>query len=645
MATYNYADLVFPTVSSFEPMFRIIKKYNLAQKNKDYVSYYKLTFKSNLNTSTPTQTYMFNESDTILYVKKKEGGVPTNPPKIFGLYDDVVYEDGEINNIRNSRTITDKSVISQILECCEMTEITPPESKANKRALNERYKNDLINSIIYISFHYGINQEVMDIKNNILIRSYLSSSQTLFEYENILNQIKIYPTDKFQIETDAVLRKKLNELKHYYMTDFEVFKQLEFIANTAKREGILNEIRITKDDLEKNNIKIIPDAHNSLDSFIEQTTELLELYKNKYEIASEAKKKSQDNIKNLESNSDVATLENLPDEIKKLNQFVIWKNYKNGKVVFNPYTGWFGSTNEEMCWCDLNTALIAKDTFKADGIGIVLSKGLMGIDINNIYDENNNLLPFAKSLIDDLNSYTEYSPSKKGVHILVYANQPTERSKFGKNIRWFSNDHFFALTGIPFEKTKKEISQAQPIIDRYYSKFMQDRQNGYAEIYPEDKWNFSITNMPLISNIKLTGLTTNKNEKNDYGFNDEDLMIELRMKEESIDYYYPTKTDLKNYQDLLVNGKFDEFRGLWRIKNNLWSSHYENEISSWDNAVLDFLKMVRIFSNDKNQMDRIFRSSYLMSFKFDELKGEKTYGQALIEQILMRFKSPYDDKR
>lgn len=656
MASYNFSrNIIFPNASSnegmpatFDAFFRLIKKYNLTEVNKDYVEYYKLTFKKPYTASTGRGNYTFKENENLLYVKIIDKVLPTNPFKILGLFTDNVLEESEITLAGNSRVLIDELLVNEILQTTEISKITPPKSKINNRALNERYKNDLINSISIIATRYGIEHSCNELKNKNTNKEKLVNLKSIQEFEESFNKVKVY-NDPFQAETVKVINEKIENLKRYYSTDFEVLKQLEHIANTAKREGILNQIKISKEDLDKNNIRLIPNAFNSLDSYIEQTAELLELYKNKYELASENRKKQLEAEEAINKEEKVASFDSIPEEIKILNQFVIWKTNKNkkSKNIINPFTGWFGSTNDETCWCDYNTALNAVNKYNAEGIGIVLSKGLMGIDINNMYDNNGDIIPIVKSLIEELNSYTEYSPSKKGVHILCYAQQPTERSKFGKNIRWYSNDHFFVLTGLPYENsnlklTPKEV--AQPIIDKYHSKFMLDRANGFTEIDPNDKWEFSISNMPLICNLKTDGLTVNKNQVNSYGYNDEEVMIELRMKSDDIDFYYPTKSDLANYQALLTNGKEDEFLNLWKIKNNLWTPYYQNESDSWEKAVLYFLQMVRLYTDDRNQMDRIFRQSYLMKSKFDELKGEKTYGRALIEQILMRFKSPLDRK-
>lgn len=652
MAQYNYKkDFIYAPKENFNPLFKIIKKYNLAKINNDYVHFYKLTFKFPYTLKTRNSEYKYNENDSILYIKKKEDkdpqfDYPLDILKIFGFYSDIVFEDYELKEIQKDR-ITFYDFMDDLISNCEVSEITPPEEKTIIRAFNENYKKDLINILAQISFNYAKQQSFDAFANQSVVKDMLANPIAIKEYEENLKKIKVHHEDKLQIEIDTSIRKKIKKLKQYYETDNKVLEELNAIANRARHEGILNEIIITQKELNDNNIKIYPDAVNSLDSYITQTEELLKLYKEKYDNIKADLIKKEESKKELNS-EDIDLYNNLPVELRNLNQYIIWKEINNKKIPINAFTGWFGSTNDEMCWCDLETALKAKEKYNCNGIGIVLSKGLMGIDINDMYDENNSLIPIANSLIKELNSYTEYSKSKKGCHILFYGKQPSERSKFGKNIRWYSNDHFFDLTAIKFEITNEKLTSeedAQPIINKYYSLFMSDNQNKFNTFSPDEKWQFSITNLQPKYSLKTENLTTNKNEKNEFGFDDDEIIIELRMKIDDFDLYFPKNSDLKRYQELLNSDKLDEFRLLWKQKNNLWTNKYQNEADSWNLAVCDFIQSIRLYTNDRNQIDRIFRNSYLMSVKFDELKGESTYGQELIKQILMRFNSPYNDRK
>lgn len=94
-----------------------------------------------------------------------------------------------------------------------------------------------------------------------------------------------------------------------------------------------------------------------------------------------------------------------------------------------------------------------------DGIGFVFSSkdDYIGIDLDDCVDELGNVNFFAQKIINMLNSYTEYSPSNKGLHIICKAkllkNQNIGIKK--NNIEIYNNDRFFTMTGNMY--LKKEI--------------------------------------------------------------------------------------------------------------------------------------------------------------------------------------------
>ena len=45
--------------------------------------------------------------------------------------------------------------------------------------------------------------------------------------------------------------------------------------------------------------------------------------------------------------------------------------------------------------------------------------GLSGIDLDHVVCADGTLEPFAEEIVQSMNSYTEYSPSGTGLHVLV----------------------------------------------------------------------------------------------------------------------------------------------------------------------------------------------------------------------------------
>ena len=57
-----------------------------------------------------------------------------------------------------------------------------------------------------------------------------------------------------------------------------------------------------------------------------------------------------------------------------------------------------------------------------DGIGFVLGDPFLGIDLDHCRDLQTGIIePWAQTIINNLNSYTEITPSNTGIHILIKA--------------------------------------------------------------------------------------------------------------------------------------------------------------------------------------------------------------------------------
>jgi hypothetical protein len=104
---------------------------------------------------------------------------------------------------------------------------------------------------------------------------------------------------------------------------------------------------------------------------------------------------------------------NLKEEI------TTWCVQKN-KIPFNPRSQ--GNkrvqTNDITTFSDFDTAYKAYQEYEYDSLGIGLFNGISAIDIDNCIDENGVFSKMAQDIINKIDSYTEYSPSGKGVHII-----------------------------------------------------------------------------------------------------------------------------------------------------------------------------------------------------------------------------------
>jgi putative DNA primase/helicase len=155
--------------------------------------------------------------------------------------------------------------------------------------------------------------------------------------------------------------------------------------------------------------------------------------------------------------------ENIPQELKELNQWVVWQaipleNGKTDKVPYNPRnTNGEAKTDDPNTWASYKKAVRAytDNTDKFAGIGFVFFKDdpYIGIDLDGAFDpETGEIKPWAVETLDEINSYTEFSQSGKGFHIIVKSDNSLPehgkdrgRKKGGYEI--YDRKRYFALTG------------------------------------------------------------------------------------------------------------------------------------------------------------------------------------------------------
>ncbi len=117
--------------------------------------------------------------------------------------------------------------------------------------------------------------------------------------------------------------------------------------------------------------------------------------------------------------------ENIPESLKALDQWVCWgKPGKPPKIPYNPVTGYPAKAGQPETWTSFSKAAEAVKAGKYKGVGFELNNnGIVGIDLDNVVDPKTGyIVPEAKNIVTDLDSYTEISQSGKGLHVLVKAD-------------------------------------------------------------------------------------------------------------------------------------------------------------------------------------------------------------------------------
>lgn len=172
---------------------------------------------------------------------------------------------------------------------------------------------------------------------------------------------------------------------------------------------------------------------------------------------------------------------NIPNDLQSFKQWVAWKavpsvNGKFTKVPVDPKTGNNASTNNPSTWGTFEEAIEHynwNNGIGIDGIGFVFTRDdpFCGVDLDDCRDPNTGILEdWAVDILEQLNSYSEISPSNTGVKIFLKGALPGNGRNFG-NVEMYDTGRFFTLTGGTFNGYPKSIEDRGAEIAALYNRY------------------------------------------------------------------------------------------------------------------------------------------------------------------------------
>lgn len=270
--------------------------------------------------------------------------------------------------------------------------------------------------------------------------------------------------------------------------------------------------------------------------------------------------------------------ENIPNELKAVKNWVCWSADKLPK---NAYTGGNAQSNNPETWADFKAACAAVEKFHFNGVGFMLTPPYFGVDMDDCVSNQE----LVDEFVESLQSYTEFSTSGTGIHIICKGTLPDGARRKGK-IEMYQSRRYFIMTGNLYDERYKDIVDCTEKIKMLHTKYL---ETPVPKVLPRP--------------IELVNLS------------DQEVVDKARACQSGSAF------------QLLYSGS--------------WQGAYTSQ-SEADMALCNHLA----FWTQKNetQMDRIFRSSGLMRPKWDQRRGELTYGQMTISKACLSCTSVYEPK-
>ena len=332
----------------------------------------------------------------------------------------------------------------------------------------------------------------------------------------------------------------------------------------------------------------------------------------------------------------------IPQEIKNVRRWICYKIVTNAdgeqtKVPMNALTGGYAKSNDSLTWTSFDLAILGCVKYNFVGLGFMLGldnkTGItyFGVDLDNHVNKKTGKKPYEKKedferfyseFVTKLNSYTEYSHSLEGVHIICKGTLP-EGARKHANVEMYDKGRFFTMTGkvinnVPIKDCEKEVV---PLWEKYLNVKEEEAET-----------NFVPTSRPaqlegvVNENGSVTFMETIVSERTPTNLNDDEIINKIRNSQYAQEFIN------------LYNGN---------------TSKYGGDHSSADLALC---KILAFWTGcDIYQIDRIFRSSGLMREKWNQKRSATnrhgvalsagTYGSQTIEYAIANQQDIYTPKK
>lgn len=188
-------------------------------------------------------------------------------------------------------------------------------------------------------------------------------------------------------------------------------------------------------------------------------------------------------------------IENIPEELKAIPNWTLWGfAFRHEKWTKVPYqtNKIEGDSSDTSKWTTYENVIKAynEDRNFFDGIGFTFrpSGPFSGIDFDDCISEDASIEPTVEGYLLELNSYTEISPSGKGIKVFTKAKLPVEiknskgkiqqgfaRKKPKPEIEVYYGGRFFTVTGNILPQYSTKIEERNEEQTEIFKKVFRDR--------------------------------------------------------------------------------------------------------------------------------------------------------------------------
>ena len=160
----------------------------------------------------------------------------------------------------------------------------------------------------------------------------------------------------------------------------------------------------------------------------------------------------------------------IPAELKQLDRWCVWRATptKDGKLTKKPYIAGSSrafSKTTPAHYRSYEAAVAGYEQDAAtDGIGFVCGAGVIGVDFDACFDSEGQLDPQVAEIVGRLGTYTERSPSGRGVRAFLKGSLPAGKSVKSSLLELMDGPNYVTITGHHLEATPLTIADGTEIL-------------------------------------------------------------------------------------------------------------------------------------------------------------------------------------
>jgi hypothetical protein len=277
----------------------------------------------------------------------------------------------------------------------------------------------------------------------------------------------------------------------------------------------------------------------------------------------------------------------IPAELRALPQWVVWRReQRDGKATKVPYDAVdpqrLASSTDPDTWSAYTYAVKAVERGAADGIGFVFAPHdpFCGLDFDDCV-HGGEIDPYVRRVVRLLDSYGELSPSGTGLHVIARAElagtrRRTSKTPWGGEFELYDRGRYFTMTGCRLDGAPATVNERQELVDAAREQLLPEPERPRPQ--PRATAPASV--------------------------DDAELLERAHAASNGADFGALLRGDTSGYP-------------------------------SWSEADLALCNHLAFWTGgDHARIDTLFRSSGLMRDKWDERRGDSTYGADTIDKAL-----------